>query len=261
MAQSTEQDRSHAMPAGFERDTADGVHRVTTGPVNWYLVEDDAGVTAVDAGLPRSWEQLGWALAALGRRPNELRAVILTHAHFDHVGFAERARRELAVPVMVHPDDEPLSRHPLRYKTEKSPLAYLWRPASLGLFAQMTRAGAPWTSAIGAVQTFADGDELDVPGRPRVVATPGHTFGHVSFHLPQRDVLLAGDAVVTLDPYTARSGPRVVARAATADAGQALASLDRVEATGAGVVLCGHGEPWRGGAAAIARQARAAGSA
>jgi hypothetical protein len=62
--------------------------------------------------------------------------------------------------------------------------------------------------------------------------------------------VLAGDAVVTLDPYTGRSGPQIVASAATKDTGQALASLDVIAATGAATVLTGHGSPWTQGAEA-----------
>jgi glyoxylase-like metal-dependent hydrolase (beta-lactamase superfamily II) len=71
--------------------------------------------------------------------------------------------------------------------------------------------------------------------------------------------VLAGDAIVTLDPYTGKRGPRVVARAATAYSDRALASLDALAETGAGTVLTGHGEPWTGGAAEACRLARAAG--
>jgi hypothetical protein len=73
--------------------------------------------------------------------------------------------------------------------------------------------------------------------------------------------VIAGDAVVTLDPYTGTRGPRLVARAATADVERNLASLDALTATGAGTVLVGHGEPWRDGADGIVERARAAGSA
>jgi glyoxylase-like metal-dependent hydrolase (beta-lactamase superfamily II) len=73
--------------------------------------------------------------------------------------------------------------------------------------------------------------------------------------------VLAGDAVVTLDPYTGTTGPRLVARAATADSSRALDSLDAIEATGAGTVLTGHGPPWRDGAEAIVARARLTGSA
>jgi glyoxylase-like metal-dependent hydrolase (beta-lactamase superfamily II) len=99
---------------------------------------------------------------------------------------------------------------------------------------------------------------LDVPGWPRVVFSPGHTYGHCALHLPDRDALLVGDAFVLLDPYTGRTGPRVVARAATADSERAKASLDVLAATGATVALTGHGEPWRHGVAEAVAKAKAA---
>ena len=71
--------------------------------------------------------------------------------------------------------------------------------------------------------------------------------------------MIAGDAVVTLDPYTGRTGPRIVARAATADSERALRSLDALAATDAGTVLVGHGPAWTGGAREMARLARDAG--
>jgi hypothetical protein len=69
----------------------------------------------------------------------------------------------------------------------------------------------------------------------------------------------AGEAVVTLDPYTARSGPRIVARAATADSERALRSLSEIAKTGARTVLTGHGPPWHEGTRSIVDEARAAG--
>jgi hypothetical protein len=66
---------------------------------------------------------------------------------------------------------------------------------------------------------------------------------------------------VTLDPYTASKGPRIVARSATADTERAMGSLDAIAETGATTVLTGHGPVWREGAAEAARRARAAGIA
>jgi hypothetical protein len=67
--------------------------------------------------------------------------------------------------------------------------------------------------------------------------------------------------LVTLDPYTARKGPRIVARAATVDSVRNLSSLDALAQTGAETVLVGHGEPWTRGADSAVELARSAGAA
>jgi glyoxylase-like metal-dependent hydrolase (beta-lactamase superfamily II) len=241
-------------------NVAEGVHRIDDAYTNWYLVEDGAQLTVVDAGVPTSWESFRSALSELGRSPSDVAAVVLTHAHFDHLGFAERARRELGVPVWVHEDDVPLTRYPMGYQHERGRSRYLANPGALPIMASLTRNRAFWPSPVAEVRTYRDG-ALDVPGAPRVVPSPGHTYGHCALHLPDRGVLLAGDAIVTLDPYTGRTGPRVVARAATAYADRALESLGALERTGAEVMLTGHGEPWRHGVARACELARAAGVA
>jgi glyoxylase-like metal-dependent hydrolase (beta-lactamase superfamily II) len=243
-----------------EIDVVPGVHRIEDAHTNWYLVEDEGRLTVVDTGVPRSWSSLQAAVRQIGRSLDDIAAVVLTHAHFDHIGSAERIRSTLHVPVHVHVDDVPLTRHPMQYARERSPLYYVaTRPKALPVVAGFVAARAFFPRPISAVETFGDEGTLPVPGSPRIVATPGHTIGHVSFHLPDRDVLIAGDAVVTFNPYTGGHGPQIVARSANADSPRALASLDAVAATGAGVVLTGHGPVWRDGAEAIAEQARRAG--
>jgi glyoxylase-like metal-dependent hydrolase (beta-lactamase superfamily II) len=245
----------------LQANVAEGVHRVEDAYTNWYLIEDGGRLTVVDAGVPRSWDSLQTALAQLGRSPDDIEAVVLTHAHFDHVGFAERARSDLRIPVHVHENDAPLTRHPWRYDFERIPFAYFaTQPQALPILAEFVRTRAFFPPPVKQVVRFAD-DPLPVPGSPRVLFTPGHTLGHCALHLPDRDVVIAGDAVVTLDPYTGRRGPRLVARAATADVERNLRSLDAIAATGARVVLPGHGEPWTGGAEAMVEEARRAGAA
>jgi glyoxylase-like metal-dependent hydrolase (beta-lactamase superfamily II) len=244
----------------LQRDAAPGIHRVEDSYTNWYLVEDDGRLTVVDAGVPKSWRSFEAALRELGRSPSDVDALVLTHAHFDHIGFAERARRELSIPVYVHENDVPLTRKPLLYGRERSPLYYAaTQPKALPIVACFLRNRAFWPKPIEEVQRFVDGT-LPVAGSPRIVFTPGHTLGEVALHFPDRDAVIAGDAVVTLNPYTGDRGPQIVARAATADSQRALASLDALSETGAQTVLTGHGEPWRDGAEAIVARARARGA-
>jgi len=243
----------------LHREVAQGIHRVEDAWVNWYLIEDGEALTVVDAGVPASWSSLQNALGALGRKTSDIGALVLTHAHLDHVGFAERLRAEHGVPIWVHEDDVPLTKRPLTYTTERSPLPYLRNAAPRSIMVAMVRAGILWTKRIAEVNRFGDDGALDVPGSPRIVYTPGHTLGHTSFHLPDRDVVIAGDALVTREPYTGGTGPQLVARAATADSERALASLDRLSETGASTLLPGHGPPWNQGAAEAARRATEAG--
>ena len=245
----------------LDADVAEGVHRVENAYTNWYLIEHAGRLTIVDTGLPTSWSSLLSALRSLGRGTDDVDAVVLTHGHFDHLGFAERARRELGVPVWIHENDVPLTRHPLQYGHERPRSYYLaTQPRALPIVAALTRNRAWWPRPLKQVQRFQEGTVLPVPGAPRAIFTPGHTLGHCALHLPDRDVVIAGDAIVTLNPYTGRRGPQIVAGAATADSRRALDSLDEIAKTGAGTVLVGHGDPWTGGAEQAVAAARAAGA-
>src|SRR3954447_1654144 len=175
------------------RDVGPRVHRIEDAYTNWYIVEGDDGLTIVDCGVPASWASLHSALAQLGRPADDVRAVVLTHAHFDHVGFAERARTVLGVPVYVHDDDVPLTRHPWRYDHERPRTLYLLsQPRALPIVATFLRHRAFWPAPVAAVVRYAGGEVLPVPGRPLVVPTPGHTHGHCALHLQDRGVVFAG---------------------------------------------------------------------
>ena len=244
----------------LERDVAPGIHRVEDAYTNWYLVEDGGALTVVDAGVPTSWSSFEAALRTLGRSKTDVQALVLTHAHFDHIGFAERARTELGIPVLVHENDEPLTRLPRQYAHEHWRSWYfLTQFRAFPIVAALLRSRAFWPTPVREVTRYVADGPLSVPGSPHVVFTPGHTLGHCALHFPDRDAVIAGDAVVMLDPYTAERGPKIVAGAATADSQRALDSLDALAETGAGTVLTGHGPPWRGGAMEAVLRARAAG--
>lgn len=237
-------------------NAADGVHLVSHAHVNCYLIEDENGVTLVDAGLPSMWSMIAEALERIGRRPGEVRALLLTHAHFDHVGFAGRAHREWRIPVHVHEGDKPLAAHPYHYRPQRNRVLYVLRhPRSWPLLGRMVAAGALTVRGVQEVSALETGVALSVPGAPVARHTPGHTDGHCILELPGRSTVLSGDALVTLNPYTAQSGPQIVAAAATKDTRRSLESLTVVAETGARTVLPGHGEPWTGGAETAVREA------
>jgi len=247
----------------FERDAAPGIHRIETAYTNFFVVEDGDGgpLTLVDACVPAAWDDLESALGQIGRSRADIAALVLTHAHFDHIGIAERLRREHGIPVYVHENDAPLTQHPLQYAHERSRLPYLVNPKAMPIMASLVRTRAFFPPPIAEVERFGSqgNGSLDAPGFPQLVFTPGHTLGHCALHFPDRDAVIAADALVTLDPYTGTPGPQIVAGAATADSTRALASLDSLSATGAKTVLPGHGSTWGVGVESAVEQARAAG--
>jgi len=234
-------------------EIAHGIRRIgDQGVVNSYLVEESGEVTIVDAGLAGLYRDLPGELASMGRSIEDVRALVLTHGHGDHIGYAEKLRTERHVPVSVHEDDAALARgevpNPAKGtgKTKLGPFAeFLWY--------SLLRGGLR-TKHLGAVSTFGDGATLDVPGAPRVILTPGHTPGSAVLHFPSLDALLVGDAFATYAVTTGERGPRLAPF--TADATQAVASLARIEKLEASILLPGHGDPFTGSPAEAAKLVR-----
>src|SRR5947199_2093585 len=141
-------------PTVLERDAADGIHRVQDAHTNWYLVQEGTRLTVVDTGLPASWRSLLSALRDLGRNLRDIEAVVLTHGHFDHVGFARRAHEQLGVELWAHQKDRSLVASPWHYDHERSRLLYFRNPPFAKIFAEMTAMGAPLVKGTEPSRTF-----------------------------------------------------------------------------------------------------------
>ncbi|WP_031524544.1 MBL fold metallo-hydrolase [Streptomyces sp. NRRL F-5123] len=229
------------------------LHRIGNDIVAVYLVVTDEGVTVVDAGLAGHWRELTAELAALGRTPDDIRGLVLTHGDTDHIGFAERLRRDHGVPVYVHAADAARARGEVKTKPERG---HAKVGATAGFLWYGARKGGLRTTYLTEVTEVADGDVLDLPGSPRVVGMPGHSPGSIALHVPVADAVFVGDGLTTRHVLTGQHGPQPAPF--TDEPEQALASLDRIAELGATWVLPGHGTPWNGGTEEAVRQVRAA---
>lgn len=232
------------------------LHRVGNDIVAAYLIVADEGITVVDAGMPGHWRDLARELGALGRSLSDIRGLILTHGDSDHIGFAERLRRDAGVPVYVHESDAARARGE---KPPKVAVPHLRPGPTLGFFAYGLRKGALRTRPVQEVVEVRDGDRLDLPGAPVIVGMPGHSPGSIAVHSTLADAVFVGDALTTRHVTTGRRAPQPAPF--TDDPAQALASLDRLAALEASWVLPGHGTPWHGSPASAAAAVRAADSA
>lgn len=223
-------------------EAASGVWFVEGVRTNWVLVRAGDGLTLVDAGWPTDYPLVVASLERIKATPAQVEAVVLTHAHADHMGVAERFRAEHQAPVHAYNDEvgHAAGEYVERFRIIDL-LIRLWRPSVMAFALHCFRVSAPHPSPVFQVAGFAEGP-MDVPGGLIAVPTPGHTSGHCSFYLPDHGVVLAGDALVNQNLLTNRPGPRLMPRLFNHDSQKALGSLDRLATLEADLTLPGHGK-------------------
>lgn len=233
-------------------ELAPHLRRIGSDIVAAYLVHTPEGVTLIDAGLPRLWPELLAELKAIGRTVDDVRGVVLTHGDSDHIGFAERLRREHGVPVFVHEADAERAKGGKKPANGKQSMKL---GALVGFLGYFLRKGGARVPPLTEVVMVRDGETLDLPGAPRIIGLPGHSAGSIAVHVPIADAVFVGDGLTTRHVLTGATGPAPAPF--TDEPEQALASLQRLLPTGATWVLPGHGAPWGGGvAAAVAAATR-----
>lgn len=218
------------------------LHRIGNDIVAAYLVITPDGVTVIDAGLAGHWRELLAELTAAGKGLEDIKGVILTHGDSDHVGFAERLRRDHGVPVYVHPGDASRAMGGPKPTNAKQAMK-LW--PTIKFFSYALRMGGLRTTWLTDVLEAIPGQTLDLPGSPEIISMPGHSGGSIAVYVPAADAVFVGDALTTRHVLTGVRGPQPAPF--TDNPKQAAKSLENLIATKASWVLPGHGVPWNKG--------------
>ncbi|OKH74961.1 beta-lactamase [Mycobacterium sp. SWH-M1] len=235
----------------------DRVHFAHTDLVNWALVAGDGGVILIDAGYPGDRGEVLASLSGLGFGPSDVRAILLTHAHVDHLGSAIWFAREHGTPVYCHSAEVGhVRRDYLEQASPRDVIARAWRPSYLLWSLALVRNGGLTHEGIPTAQPLTDEVAAGLPGAPQIIATPGHTGGHCSYLVD--GVLVSGDALITDHPVAPRSGPQLLPSLFNHDEAACRRSLDVLAEVQADVMLPGHGPVWRGSVAEAAQAAYAA---
>jgi glyoxylase-like metal-dependent hydrolase (beta-lactamase superfamily II) len=214
-------DDVHVLPLTVVRD---GQART----LNLTLIVDPAqGPTLVDTGLPGQLDDITAAMAEAGVGLPALKRIVLTHQDVDHVGSlpdlveATGARvlaSEVEVPYIVGTERP-------RYDRPEFLQAF---PQMAGFIERMKR--------MRVDEGLADGARLDLAGGVRVVATPGHTVGHMCLYLERSRTVIAGDALTAEDGRLQGPNPN-----ATADMPTAARSVGRLAELDVDAIVCYHG--------------------
>lgn len=215
------------------REVIPGVYQLPNGFVNLYLILEPDSATLIDTGLQKSGAALVLsALEQLGRKPSDLKRMLITHADPDHIGSVAALKTASGAAVMIGRGDAPAMARGVAARPPNSALVRL-------MFSLMLPKSVP--VQIADVQ-LEDGAVIpEVLGGLQVIATPGHTAGHVAFYGPRDRILFAGDSM-TVGGGKLRwsNGPF------TLDYRQGFASVRRLEALHPTTVCCGHGHPVQG---------------
>ncbi|MEU6845439.1 MBL fold metallo-hydrolase [Streptomyces sp. NPDC046716] len=225
----------------------DDVYLVSGSNTNWVIVKDGDDATLVDSGYPADHGLLLASLDAVGLKPEGVRALLVTHAHNDHIGAAERLRAAYGTPVMMHEQEIPHARRDYLHQVSAGQvLSQSWRPGVLPWAVHAIRAGGTAHVPVTEPSPFPGPGPLDLPGAPEPVHTPGHTKGHCAYVLAGTGTLISGDALVTAHPTSRINGPQILPAMFHNDRSRALQSLELLEAVEADVILPGHGPVHRG---------------
>lgn len=212
-----------------------GVHLIPSRMSRMYLVEDDS-LTLIDAGLPWDVRTVFRYIESIGRRPEEIGSILMTHNHPDHTGGAHGIKVRTGARIVAHKDDT---------RNHHSEGRYL---GNLGMFNAMDLP-LPFLRRATVSHVASDGDVLPIAGGIQVIHTPGHTPGSTCYLLQEKGVMFTGDTAFSNGDTVSRSIPFP-----GYDREAYQASLEKLAGMNFDVMCGGHGTALVGNASDKLRQ-------
>ncbi|MDD4867871.1 MAG: MBL fold metallo-hydrolase [Mycobacterium sp.] len=232
-------------PAPTLTQVTDTVHLARGRAVNWTFVTGDTGVLLIDAGYPADREAVLTALRQLGCGAGDVRAILLTHAHIDHLGSALWFANVHGTPVYCHAEEVSHAKREYLEQASVFDVALrVWRPRWAAWGLHVVRSGGLVRDGLPSAQPLTAKVAAALPGRPMAISTPGHTSGHCSYVVD--GVLVSGDALITGHPLLRHRGPQLLPAVFSHSQRNCLRSLNALALLDTDVLLPGHGEVWHG---------------
>jgi glyoxylase-like metal-dependent hydrolase (beta-lactamase superfamily II) len=220
---------------------APDVYRITVSRSNIYLITGKT-LTLIDTGMPGDGPEVLKAIAATGRNPAEVSHILITHGHTDHIGSLAFLKKATGAQVIAGAPEVDY------IQGEKKP----WQMAREGF------SGRLFKIMLFFAETFVFNREPAVVDKAcsggevidgiRVIATPGHSPGSISYYLPDKRILFTGDAL------SGEPEAKLPPRAGCADYQQALLSVKKLTALSFDICCFGHGKPVNRGADVLVKK-------
>ncbi len=224
-------------------EVAPSIYRIAVSRSNSYVIMGKT-LVLIDTGVPGDGVEVMRAITRLGRNPQEVSHILITHGHIDHSGSLAFLKKATGAQVVAGAEDSDY------LEGKKKP----WRMAREGV------GGKLFQIILFVAETFFlnyepagvdrvcyGGETIDINGGITVIATPGHSLGSLCYYLADQHILFCGD-VLSGEPHL-----RLPPRAGCTDYRQALASVKKLASLHIDICCCGHGKPITSGADGLIR--------
>ena len=209
---------------------AEGLH-IIRGLVHVYVLETDDGLMVLDSGFPGKVSKILDGIRALGKQPKDVRHIVLSHAHPDHIGSAAALKRATGATVWAHPIDAPIIEAGAGFRPVHATPGLLNRIITNLLLGRIKSVEPTQVD-----RHLSDGEYLPFLPDLQAIHAPGHCAGQIALHWQRH-----GGVLFTADTCVNFRGPQLPP--ACEDILFARKSLDRLAQMSFDKICFMHGRP------------------